>query len=244
MFTVAERESLRAEILAAAQADDRISGAAITGSASIGNEDRWSDIDLAFGVHETSKVEVVLTDFTQRMFQDHGAVHSLDVRSGEWIYRVFLLPSSLQVDLAFASARDFGARGTTFRLVFGEAVEPQSVSSADAESLVAWAWLYALHVRSSLARGKLWQAEFMIHGMRDTVLSLACVRRGLPSHQGRGLDQLPEEDTIELEASLVHSLDAGELRRSYGVVMAGLRREIVLYNSALAARLEPAFREL
>src|SRR5438128_12381578 len=115
------------------------------------------------------------------MYREHGVVHHLDVPSGAWIYRVFLLPSTLQVDLAFAPAKDFGARAPSFRLVFGEAADLAHVAAPAPEQLIGLSWLYALHVRSSLARGRLWQAEYMLSAMRDQVFALACVRPGLPA---------------------------------------------------------------
>ena len=50
MFTPADRERIRAAIIERARDDRRITGVAITGSASVGREDAWSDIDLGFGV--------------------------------------------------------------------------------------------------------------------------------------------------------------------------------------------------
>jgi len=47
VYTPEQRDALRTELLAASHADPRITGGAITGSASVGLEDRWSDIDLA-----------------------------------------------------------------------------------------------------------------------------------------------------------------------------------------------------
>ncbi len=52
LFDVEDREALQAAVLADARDDPRISGAAITGSGSIGALDRWSDVDLAFGVRD------------------------------------------------------------------------------------------------------------------------------------------------------------------------------------------------
>jgi predicted nucleotidyltransferase len=47
VFTPDGRARLRDALLSVARADERISGAALTGSAASGSEDRWSDIDLA-----------------------------------------------------------------------------------------------------------------------------------------------------------------------------------------------------
>lgn len=244
MFTPQEREALRTELLTAARADSRITGAAITGSATVGNQDCWSDIDLAFGVRDESEVAPTLADFSERMYSNHGALDHFDVASGTWIYRVFLLPSTLQVDLAFAPAADFGARAPTFRLVFGSARELSPVKLTNTQELIGYAWLYALHVRACVARKKFWQAEYMLSAMRDQVLALACVRHGLPAREGRGMDALPSNVTAPLQDALVHSLDAAELTRAFRVVTIGLLREIRAVDAEFGARLEPTLYEL
>jgi hypothetical protein len=94
VYTPAERERIRAAIIAAARADARITGGALTGSASVGGEDRWSDIDLAFGVADATQVSAVLADFSASMYSQHGALHDLDVIAGAWVYRVFRAAAS------------------------------------------------------------------------------------------------------------------------------------------------------
>src|SRR5271168_3800791 len=104
MFTPEERDRLRSNLLERASGDQRISGAAITGSAADGREDQWSDIDLAFGVSDAAEMPNALADWTSHMYHQHLALDHLDVLSGAWVYRVFFLPSTLQVDLAFVPA--------------------------------------------------------------------------------------------------------------------------------------------
>src|SRR5204862_3608610 len=94
------------------------------------------------------------------------------------------------------------------------------------------------------ARGKPWQAEYMISGVRDQVLALACLRHGLPAREGRGMDSLPAEVATPLQEALVRALDAGELRRAFQAAMGGLLREVRGVNPELAARLEGTLREL
>ena len=106
------------------------------------------------------------------------------------------------------------------------------------------AWLYALHVRSSIVRGKVWQAEYMISGVRDHVLALACVRHGVPAVRGRGMDSLPTEVSAPIAASLVRSLDAAELRRAFASVCELLLVEIGAVDADLARRLSGTIREL
>jgi hypothetical protein len=244
MFTETERDELRAALIAAARADERITGAALTGSASVGNEDRWSDIDLAFGFAAGTDLGAAIADWTAVMYSDHGAVGHLDVISGAVIYRVFLLASTLQVDLAFAPAADFGAVAPTFRLLFGTAVQRTQSAPPAATELIGLAWLYGLHARSSIARGRGGQAEYMISGVRDYVLALACVRHGVPAVQGRGLHLLPPEVTGPMAGALVRSLDAAELTRAFGVATQALLIEISHVDAELAERLGAPLREL
>ena len=240
MFTAEERESLRSELLERAAKDQRISGAAITGSAAASREDRWSDIDLAFGVKVAGELPHVLSDWTAHMYGRHRALHHLDVNAGAWIYRVFLLPNTLQVDLAFVPAAEFRALAPSFRLMFGEAKEPQHVQPPPVATIIGMGWLYALHVRSCIARGNFWQAEYMISGMRDNALALACIRHGLPADHGRGMDQLPQEVAAPFQDALVRQLDAAELSRCFRIAMDGLLSEIRCADQALAGRLQAA----
>jgi hypothetical protein len=244
MFTPAERDELRAALIAAARADERITGAALTGSASIGNEDRWSDIDLAFGFAAGTDIGAAIAEWTAVMYSDHGAVGQVDVIRGAVTYRVFLLASTLQVDLAFAPAADFGAVAPTFRLLFGTAVQRTPHPPPAAAELIGLAWLYGLHARSSIARGRGWQAEYMISGVRDYVLALACLRHGVPAVEGRGLHLLPTDVTGPLAASLVRSLDGDELTRAFGVATEALIAEIGHADAELAGRLAAPLREL
>jgi hypothetical protein len=240
MFTSEERSRLRSDLLERAAKDQRLSGAAITGSAAAAREDRWSDIDLAFGIGDAADFPKVLSDWTARMYDRHLALHHIDVRSGAWIYRVFLLPSTLQVDLAFVPATEFRALAPTFRLIFGEANESRHVPPPAPGDIIGLAWLYALHARSSIARRNLWQAEYMVSGVRDNALALACIRHGLPAVHGRGIDLLPREVAEQFEGSLVRQLDVTELSRAFRAAIHVLLGEIRRVDGELAAGLQEA----
>jgi hypothetical protein len=244
MYSSEERDRLRLDLLEYAAKDQRISGAAITGSAATASEDRWSDIDLAFGVTDAAEVPNVLSDWTEHMHQQHLALHHFDVRSGAWIYRVFLLPSTLQVDLAFVSAAEFRALAPTFQLMFGVANESRHAPPPSSGDIIGLAWLYALHARSSIARRKLWQAEYMISVVRDNALALACLRHGLPAVHGRGMDQLPIGVLAQFEGSFVRQLDTAELSRAFRVALHGLLGEIRSADEELAGRLQEALTDL
>jgi hypothetical protein len=150
----------------------------------------------------------------------------------------------LQVDLAFWPAAEFGTIAPTFRLLFGTANERPTALAPDAAELIGMGWLYALHARSSIARGRVWQAEYMISGVRDHVLALACLRHDVLAVQGRGMDSLPLEITAVLTGALVCSLDIAELRRAFGVISEALLVEIEWVDAGLANRLAAPVREL
>jgi len=244
MFTSGERAHLRSALLEFAKTDARIRGAAITGSLVRDREDEWSDIDLAFGVADSAEIPRVLSDWTDHLYRDHSVLHHFDVKAGSWIYRVFLFANTLQVDLAFVGADEFRALAPTFRLMFGSANEPRHHSPPEATDLIGMGWLYALHVRSAIARNRLWQAEYMIHGMRDQALALACVTRGLPAIHGRGFHLLPVEVTAQFEPTLVRELARGELSRSFQAVTEAFQSEIKRANFELGRRLQSALMEL
>ena len=244
MFTPEDRPRVRNELLAKAGADPRITGVALTGSAAAGGEDEWSDIDLAFGIAPGVDRAHVIADFTEFLYARHEAIHHLDVPAGPWLYRVFLARDTLQIDLAFVADAEFRAIAPTFRLVSGQAQEPRHSAAPPAADLVGWSWLYALHIRSSIARNKFWQAEYMISAMRDSVLALACLRHNLSTAHGRGFDQLPAEVLDAFEGSLVRRLDRNELQRAFGVVTECLIREMEESDAALSTRLRGALLEL
>ena len=110
MYTPEQREEVRDGLLERARGDDCVTGAAVTGSAALGNEDRWSDVDIFLGIAESAELDAVVADWTDSVYEEAGAVHHWDVRAGTALYRVFLLESGLQVDIAFTPDSDFGAR--------------------------------------------------------------------------------------------------------------------------------------
>jgi predicted nucleotidyltransferase len=167
MFTPEARGRLRDVLISVARADDRITAAALTGSAALGAEDRWSDIDLALSVAAAADLSPAIADWTSLMYAEHGAVHHLDVSRGATVYRVFLLASTLQVDIAFSPEAEFGASAPTFRLLFGTAPHQEPATGPAAAELAGLGWLYAPHAR--------WHVS---PGARDVLLRLPPPRRG------------------------------------------------------------------
>jgi hypothetical protein len=226
IFAPEERERLREELVAAARQDANLCGAAHTGSAAGSILDRWSDIDLALGLKATASYDQVIAEWTERLYQHYGTVAHVDVMRGTTLFRVFLLRNTLQVDIAFWREEEFGAIGPNFRLIFGEAKTPRSAPESNAQDLIGMAWLYALHVRSSLERGRILQAEYMLSGMRNQVFELTCLRCGVVAKQGRGLDDLPAEEKDGAARCVPSSIESAELKRAFRCTMEVLVREM------------------
>lgn len=244
IFTPEQREQIRGELVARAQRDPNLCGAAHTGSAAASRLDRWSDIDLALSLKPTASSKQVVAEWTERLYQQYEAVAHVDVMRGSILFRVFLLKNSLQVDIAFWPAKDFGAIGPNFKLIFGETKPSQPTPELDAKALIGMAWLYALHVRSSIARDRLLQAEYMLSGMRNHVFELVCLRYGTIASQGRGLDDLPAAEQKIAATCIPQSLQPSELKRAFQITMQVLLQEVRSIDLDLNARLAEPLREI
>jgi hypothetical protein len=236
VFAVEFRDRVRDRVLELARDDARVVAGAAVGSAATGGGDRWSDLDLTFGV--SAPVMEVLDDWSEIVGSEFGGVQLFDLWRESALYRVFILPGCLQVDLSCAPAAEFGARGPGFELLFGSAVALPSAPESSREELFGLAAHHAVRARFCIERGRVWQAELWISALRDHALELACLSRGLPTAYGRGFDALPSE--VLNEDALVRSLDPDELLRALRCAIGLLVREA----SDLAAPLEERFREL
>jgi hypothetical protein len=243
VFTVEERDRVRDHVLELASTDPRVVAGAAVGALAGGGGDRWSDLDLTFGVVDGVSVTDVLDDWSRDLAESFDAAHLFDLPHGSSVYRVFLLPGCLQFDLSVTPASEFGALGPKFELLFGSAVERQHFPQPSPEESFGLGVHHAVRARFCIERGRFWQAEFWISGVRDEALVLACLRHGVEARYGRGLDQLPAEVLAPFEDTLVRSLDREELLRALGRSVAGLLRESAAVPE-VAAKVEAQLQEL
>jgi hypothetical protein len=226
VFTVEERDALREHLLRLAEEDERVVAGAAVGSLAVDGGDRFSDLDLTFGIADRVPVADVLNDWTRTLVDELDAVHLADLERGPTIYRVFLLPEALQFDLSMTPAAQFRPAGPRFRLLFGETAAGDSEASTPplARELFGWGVIYALHARACIERGRVWQAEHYVGAVRDHALSLACLRKGLPAVQARGYDDLPAEILARFEATHVGAVEPGALRAALAACVLALMR--------------------
>lgn len=211
----------------------------MVGSAATAREDAWSDIDLVLQVRANASPDAVAERWTAEIYARHQAVHHLDVVARGVLYRVHLLASSLQVDVSFWPEHEFRGTEAGFHLIFGRANEATEPTPVNAEHLVGMGWLYALHARSALARGRTWQAVLMLDELRNQVVALACLRHGLDPHHGRGADQLPTGLVEDLLAARAERPDRDQLAASLRALLDLLLAEARADDPGLAARLAP-----
>jgi hypothetical protein len=225
IFTVDERNRIRDRILEIANSDERIVAGAVVGSLATGEGDRWSDLDLTFGVIPEDQTLEVLERLTTPLVREFSAVHLFDLPHRETIFRVLLLQGCLQVDLSVTPASSFGPHGPKFRILFGNYTESPAIPAPPAALLLGYAAHHAARARFCIERGRYWQGEYWISGSRDYTLSLACLQRNLSPHYGRGFDQLPADILTRAKNTLVKSLDRAELLRALASVVDVLLHE-------------------
>ncbi len=84
----------------------------------------------------------------------------------------------------------------------------------------------------------------MVNGVRDHVVSLACLRHGLPAEQGRGVDDLPPDVMETIAETIVRGLRRSELSTAFANAITALIDEAEQIDPGLASRLRDPAREL
>jgi hypothetical protein len=238
VFTVEQRDALREHLLRLAEEDERVIAGAAVGSLAVDGGDRFSDLDLTFGIADHVPAAEVLDEWTRTLIGERDAVHLADLERGPTVYRVLLLPDALQVDLSMTPAAQFRPAGPRFQLLFGETAAGESAvprpqvagdlfipTPSVAHDVFGWGVIYALHARACIERGRVWQAEHYVSAVRDHALSLGCLRQGLPAVQARGYDDLSAETLARFEAAHVGAVEPGALRAALAASVLALMRE-------------------
>src|SRR5215471_15844391 len=243
MFTVDDRGRIRDRIVQMSREDKRLIAGALIGSTVGDGGDRWSDLDLTFGLADDVSPNEVLDDWKIRLATEFGGVHLIDLPYLSTIYGVFLLPNNLQVDLSFTPGNEFLGPELKFSPLFGDPRERHQSKPTSSEHLFGLAVIYLLHAHVCVERGRLLESEYCISAARDQALTLACQHRGLKTSYGKGFDDLPPETLLQFTGTLVGSLSKMELLRALGKNI-----EALLLNSQdvpeLSSRIEPQLREL
>ncbi|WP_405207230.1 hypothetical protein [Aquimarina sp. LLG6339-5] len=212
MYSIKERIEVQELIIDFAKSNSKIIDCAIVGSESVGNNDQWSDIDLTFGYEDKADIENILREWSKMMLERFSANILFDISFGESIYRVFLLPNALQVDLSFTPSEYFGAITNRFKLIFGKQKEKEFKSLPEINDIVGYAILFALKTRTSIERKNYWQAEYYLSKSRENVMVLKCLKENLNPFDGRGFDELPVDFLLQIQNALIIELNRPNLQ--------------------------------
>jgi hypothetical protein len=237
VFTIEQRDRVRDHVLRLAETDRRVMAGAAVGSLALGGGDRYSDLDLTFAVPNHVSVPEVLADWTRHLVDELDAIPLVDLEQGRTVYRVFILPDTLQFDLSMTPAQEFRPAGPRFRLLFG-AIAPPAESAlparpgtlsiptpAVAKDIFGWGVIYALHTRACIERGRVWQAEHYVGGVRDHALALACLREGVVATQARGYDDLKPPTLERFRGTHVAAPEPNALRSALAASVRALVSE-------------------
>ena len=121
MFTLEERDRVRDHVIEMARGDTRIVTGALVGSLAKDGGDQWSDVDLTFAVADGASITEILDEWTADLAERFESLHLIDLPVDPILYRVFLLPKCLQLDISMTPASKFRATSEKFKLLFGEA---------------------------------------------------------------------------------------------------------------------------
>jgi hypothetical protein len=251
MFSVEQRDALLERLIGLGREDERVVAGAVVGSLAVEGGDRFSDVDLTFGVAGEDQVADVLDGWTRSLINELDAVPLVDLQRGPTTYRVFLLRDTLQLDLSMTPASKFRPAGPRFRLMFGETAGTDAAdltppvagdlfisTPAVPGDIFGWGVIYALHSRACIERGRVWQAEHYVGVVRDHALALASHREGVTAVQARGYDDLSAETLARYEDAHVGALEPVALRAALAASVLALTREGIeadLPNAQVAA---------
>lgn len=214
MYSKEFRSNVQDVIIDLAKRDKRITDCAVVGSEAISQNDDWSDIDLTFGVSDDVDITVILSDWNCIMAKQFDAHVLFDLPHRQSIYRVYLLPNALQVDLSFTPTKYFGALTKKFKLIYGNVKRQEIVPIPEYKTIYGYAVLYALKTRCALERMKVWQSYYYLGKYREYIMQLKCIEVNVDSKDGRGYGDLPTSFLTDIQQSLTSKMDTDSIRDS------------------------------
>jgi predicted nucleotidyltransferase len=245
LFTPEERELIIGQVVDLLRDDPSVEAVVLVGSLVRGG-DRWSDIDLEVALADGADADAVAAAWVERLYDELPVVHHFAVAFGSTLVRGFLLRDLLELDLSFTSVREISLWEPN-RLMFDRSGIGAAAIAAPASwtpDAPDWAgeagftWHDVLHAGTAVRRGRPWQALWYMQRIRNRALSLASERAGNYAEFFDYVDDLPPEERVPLEASLVSSLDPDGLLDALDVATRGFLAELRRGDPELAERLE------
>lgn len=231
MYSIQDRNYVQNLIIELSKNDTRITDCAIVGSESVGENDKFSDIDLTFGVKNDINISQILNEWNDLMSERFDANVLFDLPYEESIYRVYLLPNALQVDLSFTPHKNFGAITTRFKLLFGQSSEREQKRPPELPNVFGYCVLYALKSRCSTERKKYRQSFHYLNELRNNLMILKCLTLKTNPFDGRSYDELPISFLNKIKRTLAKDVKQSDLNNSLKNLTTILTEEAELLNT-------------
>src|SRR5680860_142483 len=119
MFSVDDRRALRQQVIDRASDDDHVTACVLFGSAARGEEDTWSDIDIALQLGRGVALEEVTNLWKAWLGDVANVADTLAIHASGALYRVFLLSNLRQLDLSFWPHDHLRSTGMPVQPIFG-----------------------------------------------------------------------------------------------------------------------------
>ena len=120
LFSPQERQQILERLLVELQSDGRIAGAVVVGSAVIGFEDDYSDIDLTIAIAEGALLKPLFQEWEGRIraLFPVAAHFTAEISDPEVYLHGFLLDNLLELDISFMRLADLFAKRERWRVAF------------------------------------------------------------------------------------------------------------------------------
>ena len=245
-YSPATRKATLDRLLAALRNDKRLAGLLIVGSGAEGFEDDHSDIDLCAVTTLADDVRPAFQEWGIKIHEMLPMFHSLESPRAPNVYLwVFLLENFLEIDLCFLCLDDLRATRNRWKTVFDRSGKIESIMQSSWESRprpdleeayrsrLSSIWHCIKHATIAVQRQQPWRAIFELELIRNQTIELRGVRDELETKRFRHVDRMSKDFLIEIERTLVLSLNEVDIMNALKAATTCFFREARQYDKML-----------
>ena len=253
-YTPATRETTLNRLLTALRSDKRLSGLLIVGSGAEGFEDDHSDIDLCAVTTSADDVRAAFEEWGVKIREMLPVFHSLESVRGPNVYLwIFFLENFLEIDLCFLCLDDLRATRNRWKTVFDRSGRIESIMRStwenrpkpDLEEVYRYRigsiWHYIKHAVAAVQRNQPWRAVYELEQIRNQTIELRGLHDELETKRFRHVDQMSKDFLIEIERTLILSLNEVDIMDALKAATTCFFREARHYDEILNLKLAESF---
>ena len=253
-YSPATREAILNRLLTVLRSDKRLAGLLVVGSGAEGFEDDHSDIDLCAVTTSADDVRFAFQDWGVKIREMLPVFHSLEsVRAANIYLWVIFLENFLEVDLCFLCLDDLRATRNRWKTIFDRSGRIEDIMQSSWENRpkpnleeayhtrISSIWHCIKHAAIAVQRKQLWRAIFELELIRDRTIELRGLREELETKRFRQVDQMSAEFLVELEETLVSSLNETDIMNALKAATACFFQEARHFDEILDIRIAESF---